>query len=70
MTIARAPGAGARAGLRSSFVTPRNVVYQGEEVTVVEYFGQAAIVIDRKAHRAFRIWTSYDVRHWPLRIRI
>ncbi len=34
-------------GLKSSFVTTRNVVYQGSEVTVIEYFGRAAIVIGR-----------------------
>ena len=39
-------------GLRSAFITPRNVVYQGDEVTVIEYFGRAAIVIDRKAGSA------------------
>ena len=34
-------------GLRSSFVTARNVVYQGAAATVVDYFGSAATVIDR-----------------------
>lgn len=48
-------------GLRSSFVTPRNVVYQGEEVTVVEYFGEAAIVIDRATGSALLQGTDLEL---------
>lgn len=33
--------------LVASFVTPRNVVYQGDGVTVVDYFGKAVSVLDR-----------------------
>jgi hypothetical protein len=34
--------------LRSTFVTPRNVVYQDDETTVVDYFGRAVSVLDRR----------------------
>jgi hypothetical protein len=34
--------------LRSTFVTPRNVVYQDEDNTVVDYFGRAVSVLDRR----------------------
>jgi hypothetical protein len=37
--------------LVASFVTPRNVVYQGEGVTVVDYFGKAVAVLDRSRSR-------------------
>ncbi len=37
--------------LVASFVTPRNVVYQGEDVTVVDYFGKAVSVLDRNHSR-------------------
>jgi hypothetical protein len=35
--------------LRSAFVTPRNVVYQDAETTVVDYFGRAALVVARRS---------------------
>lgn len=38
--------------LRAAFVTPRNVVYQGGAVTVVDYFGRALLVLDRADGRA------------------
>ena len=34
--------------LRSTFVTPRNVVYQDGDTTVVDYFGRAVSVLDRR----------------------
>jgi hypothetical protein len=37
--------------LVASFVTPRNVVYQGDGVTVVDYFGKAVSVLDRHRSR-------------------
>ncbi len=39
------------ADLRAAFVTPRNVVYQGPGVTVVDYFGQALAILDRRRRR-------------------
>lgn len=35
----------------ASFVTPRNVVYQREGATIIDYFGKAVSVLDRKAGR-------------------
>jgi len=35
----------------SSFVTPRNVVYQRDGTTIVDYFGKAVSVLDRKRGR-------------------
>jgi hypothetical protein len=37
--------------LVASFVTPRNVVYQGDGVTVVDYFGKAVAVLDHNRSR-------------------
>jgi hypothetical protein len=37
--------------LRASFVTPRNVVYQTDELTVIDYFGHALSTLDRRAAR-------------------
>ena len=37
--------------LPAAFVTPRNVVYQQRGRTIVEYFGRAVSVLDRKADR-------------------
>jgi hypothetical protein len=34
--------------LESTFVTPRNVVYQDGDTTVVDYFGRAVSVLDRR----------------------
>lgn len=39
-------------GLRSTFVTPRNVVYQDGATTVVDYFGRAVLVVDRRTGHA------------------
>jgi hypothetical protein len=39
------------ARLRPAFVTPRNVVYQDEGTTVVDYFGRALSVLDRRTGR-------------------
>jgi hypothetical protein len=36
--------------LRASFVTPRNVVYQRDERTIVDYFGRAVSVLDRESN--------------------
>jgi hypothetical protein len=35
----------------ASFVTPRNVVYQDGERTIIEYFGQAMATLDRRTGR-------------------
>jgi hypothetical protein len=35
----------------AAFVTPRNVVYQDDGTTIVDYFGQAVSVLDRDAGR-------------------
>src|SRR6266545_8240935 len=49
VTVERRPPDVDRFGeLRASFVTPRNVVYQNEETTVVDYFGRAVSVFDRR----------------------
>ena len=40
------------AELRSAFVTPRNVVYQSDGRTVVDYFGRALLVLDRESGAA------------------
>jgi hypothetical protein len=45
----RAPDYGAFGNLPAAFVTPRNVVYQDGERNVVDYFGQALSVYDRRA---------------------
>jgi hypothetical protein len=37
--------------IRSSFVTPRNVVYQDGDRTIVDYFGRAVSVLDRRNGR-------------------
>ena len=37
--------------LAASFVTPRNVVYQAGDTTVVDYFGRAVSVLDRLSGR-------------------
>lgn len=48
----RAPDFDRFGGLRSTFVTPRNVVYQDGATTVVDYFGRAALTIDRRTDDA------------------
>ena len=44
----RAPEFDRFGALPAAFVTPRNVVYQGTGSTVVDYFGRAVLVIDRR----------------------
>jgi hypothetical protein len=44
----RTPEFSAFSDLRPSFVTPRNVVYQGGERTVIDYFGRALSIYDRR----------------------
>ena len=39
------------AGLRAAFVTPRNVVYQDGDTTVVDCFGRALSILDRRRSR-------------------
>ena len=46
--LQRAPDYDRWAGLRPAFVTPRNVVYQDDGVTVVDYFGRALSVLHRQ----------------------
>ena len=49
MTVQRRPPEVDRFGdLRSAFVTPRNVVYQDAGTTVVDYFGRAVSILDRR----------------------
>ncbi len=49
VTVQRRPPDFDRFGeLRAAFVTPRNVVYQDAETTVVDYFGRAVSVLDRR----------------------
>jgi len=43
----RTPEFSAFSDLRPSFVTPRNVVYQSGERTVIDYFGRALSIYDR-----------------------
>jgi hypothetical protein len=47
----RAPDFDALGDGVASFVTPRNVVYQDGERTIVDYFGRAVTVVDRAAGR-------------------
>jgi hypothetical protein len=42
------PDFGAFGPVEASFVTPRNVVYQDGEQTIIEYFGQALSTLDRR----------------------
>jgi hypothetical protein len=44
----RAPDFDALGDLHAAFVTPRNVVYQDGETTVVDYFGRAISILDRR----------------------
>jgi hypothetical protein len=46
-----APDWSAFGPLAASFVTPRNVVYQDGDRTIVDYFGQAASIFDRRLRR-------------------
>ncbi len=48
----REPDLDRHGALDAAFVTPRNVVYQGTEVTVVEYFGRAVLTVDRRTGNA------------------
>lgn len=47
----RQPDFGAFAGAVNVFVTPRNVVYQEDGRTIVDYFGRALSVFDRRTGR-------------------
>jgi hypothetical protein len=47
----RAPDYDSFGPLQASFVTPRNVVYQQDGRTVVDYFGRAVSVLDRESRR-------------------
>jgi hypothetical protein len=47
----RAPDFDAFGDLAAVFVTPRNVVYQDGERTIVDYFGRAVSILDRGAQR-------------------
>lgn len=47
----RAPDYGAFGSVPAAFVTPRNVVYQTGDRSLVDYFGQALSVYDRAADR-------------------
>ena len=48
VTVERgAPSFDAYGDVRASFVTPRNVVYQLGDRTLVDYFGRALLVLDR-----------------------
>jgi hypothetical protein len=49
VTVRRgAPDFDSLGDLQSTFVTPRNVVYQDGDTTVVDYFGRAVSVLDRR----------------------
>ena len=49
VTVRRGPPDFDRFGeLRAAFVTPRNVVYQDADTTVVDYFGRAISALDRR----------------------
>jgi hypothetical protein len=50
--IRRAPDFDAYGSLTASFVTPRNVVYQSNGLTLVDYFGRALLAYDRTARAA------------------
>src|SRR5687767_8997204 len=45
------PDLGAFGDVTAAFVTPRNVVYQQGERTIVDYRGRAVSVLDRRANR-------------------
>jgi hypothetical protein len=47
----RSPDFGAFGPLEASFVTPRNVVYEHDGLTVIDYLGRALSVLDRAAGR-------------------
>ena len=44
-----APDLSSHGDVPASFVTPRNVVYQAEGTTIVDYFGRAVSVLDRSS---------------------
>jgi hypothetical protein len=46
-----APDYDAFGDVAASFVTPRNVVFQQDERTIVDYFGRAVSVLDRRSGR-------------------
>ena len=47
----RAPDFDSFGDLNAVFVTPRNVVYQDGERTIVDYFGRAVSILDRRSRR-------------------
>ena len=47
----RAPDFDAFGGIAATFVTPRNVVYQDGERTIVDYFGRAVSIYERQTNR-------------------
>src|SRR5215208_3807957 len=49
--------------LPASFVTPRNVVYQHGQSTVIDYFGEAISVFDRRARRLVVRGRNVDLVH-------
>jgi hypothetical protein len=59
----RAPDYDAFGDLPSRFVTPRNVVYQDGETTVVDYFGRALSVLDRRRGRILIEGTDAQLVH-------
>jgi hypothetical protein len=59
----REPDFDALGDLRSTFVTPRNVVYQDGERTVVDYSGRALLVLDRARGRAVIEGTDAQLVH-------
>jgi hypothetical protein len=57
VTVRRAPpDFDSHGDLRSGFVTPRNVVNQDGETTVVDYFGRAVSVLDGRAPKPQGLW--------------
>jgi hypothetical protein len=49
--------------LRASFVTTRNVVYQLDELTIVDYFGRAVVVFDRERSTVLIEGDELDLVH-------
>ena len=47
----REPDFNAFDGLRSTFVTPRNVVYRADDRTIIDYFGRALSVLESGGNR-------------------
>jgi hypothetical protein len=60
----RAPDFDRFGGLEAAFVTPRNVVYQDGDRSVVDYFGRAVSVLDRRRGRLELQGQDPHVVHW------